>query len=121
MQLSSLVVQMRTGKIGLRKILYGRGIPGVEDKECGLCGQGEPNSVNVLKVSSGKKEHTERRREGICMEQQNPKVNADIAQTRPQSSDLYEEYRPTGIVHSRPEKEKKKTKPEPLRGSPLIE
>lgn len=31
-QLSSLVVQMRTGKIVLRKFLYERRVPGVEDK-----------------------------------------------------------------------------------------
>ena len=56
-----------------------------------------PHSINVPKVSSGKKEHIERRRERICMAQYHHKVNADIAQIRPQSSDLYED-RLTGTV-----------------------
>ena len=47
-QLSSLVVQMRTGKIGLRKFLYERRVPGVEDKGCDLCGQGEQTVHHIL-------------------------------------------------------------------------
>ena len=47
-QLSSLVVQMRTGKIGLRKFLYERRVPGVEDKGCDLCRQGEQTVHHIL-------------------------------------------------------------------------
>ena len=52
-----------------------------------------PHPVNVPKISSGTKEHMERRGERIGMAQHHPKVNADTTQIRPQSSDLYEEYR----------------------------
>ena len=48
--LSSLVFQMRTGKIGLRKFLYERRVPGVEDKECDLCGGGEQTVHHILSM-----------------------------------------------------------------------
>ena len=50
----------------------------------------------------------ERRGERICMAQHHHKVNADIAQIRPQSSDLYET---SYWDSSRPEKEKRKIEP----------
>ena len=49
-QLSSLVVQMRTGKIGLRRFLYERRVPGVEDKGCELCGHGEQTVHHILSM-----------------------------------------------------------------------
>lgn len=39
--LSSLGVQMRTGKIGLGKFRYEQRVPAVDDKGCDLCGGGE--------------------------------------------------------------------------------
>ena len=44
---SSLMVQMRTGKIGLRKFLYERKVPNVEDARCG-CRRGEETVRHVL-------------------------------------------------------------------------
>ena len=44
---SSLMVQMRTGKIGLKKFLYERNVPGIEDTEC-ACGEGEETVRHVL-------------------------------------------------------------------------
>lgn len=45
--ISSLMVQMRTGKIGLRKFLYERNVPDIEDTEC-ACGEGEETVRHVL-------------------------------------------------------------------------
>lgn len=45
--ISSLMVQMRTGKIGLKKILYVRKVPDVDDTEC-KCGEGEETVRHVL-------------------------------------------------------------------------
>ena len=58
-QLSSLVFQMRTGKIGLRKFLYEQRVPGVEDKGCDLCGQEEQTVYHIL--STCRKFRAERR------------------------------------------------------------
>ncbi len=44
---SSLMIQMRTGKIGLRKFLHERKAPGVEDARCG-CKRGEETVRHVL-------------------------------------------------------------------------
>ena len=41
------MIQMRTGKIGLRKFLYERKVPGVEDARCG-CKRGEETVRHVL-------------------------------------------------------------------------
>ena len=43
---SSLLVQMRTGKIGLRAFLFGRGVPDVATPVC-RCGQGRETAVHV--------------------------------------------------------------------------
>ena len=45
--LSSVLIQMRTGKIGLRHFLHSRGVPGVEDDTC-LCGQGPRKVEHAL-------------------------------------------------------------------------
>lgn len=45
-----MVVQLRTGKIGLRKFLYKRRVPGVEDKGCYLCGGGEQTVHHILSM-----------------------------------------------------------------------
>ena len=45
--ISSLMVQMRTGKIGLKKFLYERNIPDIDDTEC-ACGEGEETVRHVL-------------------------------------------------------------------------
>ena len=57
-----------------------------------------PHFINMPKFPRGKKEFMERRGERIYMAQYYHKVNADIAKVCPQSSDIYEEYKPTGIV-----------------------
>ena len=44
---SSLIVQMRTGKIGLRKFLHERNVPKVKDARCG-CRRGEETVRHVL-------------------------------------------------------------------------
>ena len=44
---SSLMIQMKTGKIGLRKFLYERNVPDIEDTEC-ACGEGEETLRHVL-------------------------------------------------------------------------
>ena len=44
---SSLMVQMRTGKIGHRKFLYERKVPDVEDARCG-CRRGEKTVRHIL-------------------------------------------------------------------------
>ena len=44
---SSLIVQMRTGKIGLRKFLHERNVPEVKDARCG-CKRGEETVRHVL-------------------------------------------------------------------------
>ena len=44
---SSLMVQMRTGKIGLRKFLYERNVPDISNTEC-ACGEGEETVRHVL-------------------------------------------------------------------------
>lgn len=41
---------MRTGKIRLRKFLYERKVPGVEDKGCDLYGQGEQTVHHILSI-----------------------------------------------------------------------
>ena len=41
------MVQMRTGKIDLRKFLYERNVPDIEDTEC-ACGEGEETVRHVL-------------------------------------------------------------------------
>jgi len=48
-ELSSLAIQMRTGKIGLRQFLYRRRIPGIETERC-QCGQGPQTISHVLFV-----------------------------------------------------------------------
>lgn len=48
--LSSLIVQMRTGKIGLRKFLYKQRVPGIEDRGCDLCGRGEQTVHHILSM-----------------------------------------------------------------------
>ena len=45
--ISSLMVQMRTGKIGLRKFLYERNVPDIGDTVC-ACGEGEETVRHVL-------------------------------------------------------------------------
>ncbi|EKG09000.1 hypothetical protein MPH_14030 [Macrophomina phaseolina MS6] len=49
--MSSLMVQMRTGKIGLRHFLYQRRVPGVTSGECD-CGRGLQTVSHVLYVCS---------------------------------------------------------------------
>ena len=44
---SSLIVQMRTGKIGLRQFLFRRKVAGIEDDQC-PCGQGVESVHHVL-------------------------------------------------------------------------
>ncbi len=46
-ELSSLVVQMRTGKIGLREFLFGRKVPGIEDGRC-ECRQGNQTVKHIF-------------------------------------------------------------------------
>ena len=46
---SSSIIQMRTEKIGLRKFLFNRKVPGIEDEECG-CNLGEQTVKHVLLV-----------------------------------------------------------------------
>lgn len=46
-ELSSLVVQMRTGKIGLRDFLFGRKVPGIEDGTC-ECRHGNQTVKHIL-------------------------------------------------------------------------
>ena len=46
-ELSSLVIQMRTGKIGLRQFLFERKVPGIEDGRC-ECRQGNQTVKHVL-------------------------------------------------------------------------
>ena len=43
----ALVIQMRTQKIGLRKFLYNRRVPGYEDPACD-CGRGLQGVLHVL-------------------------------------------------------------------------
>lgn len=45
--LSSVLVQMRTSKIGLRQFLYTRGVPEIDDDQCG-CGMGSQTVEHVL-------------------------------------------------------------------------
>lgn len=45
--ISSLMVQMRTGKIGLKKFLYERNVSDIDDTEC-ACGEGEETVSHVL-------------------------------------------------------------------------
>ena len=45
--ISSMIIQLRTEKIGLRKFLYSRGVPGIEDEGCG-CGLGQQTVMHVL-------------------------------------------------------------------------
>jgi ribonuclease HI len=45
--LSSVIIQMRTGKIGLRKFLFQRYVPGITDTTC-ECGRGEQTVQHVL-------------------------------------------------------------------------
>lgn len=51
--LTTLVVQMRTGKIGLREFLYERRIPAVGHKGCDLCGGGEQTTVHHMLLMYG--------------------------------------------------------------------
>lgn len=46
-ELSSLVIQMRKGKIGLREFLFQRKVPGIEDGRC-ECRQGNQNVKHIL-------------------------------------------------------------------------
>lgn len=73
---------MHTGKIGLRKFLYERRVPGVEDKEYNLCGGGEQIVHHILsmclEVLGGKEGHMEEGRKGACMEQYHHKINANL-------------------------------------------
>ena len=46
-ELSSLVIQMRTGKIGLREFLFQRKVPGITDGRC-TCRQGTQTVKHVL-------------------------------------------------------------------------
>lgn len=78
--LSSLVVQMRTGKIGLREFLYERRIPAVGHKGCDLCGGGEQTIHHMLLMymtCSRFRADTWRKEE---KEQYHHKSNADIIQ-----------------------------------------
>lgn len=45
--ISSLMYQMRTSKIGLRKFLYERNVPDIDNTEC-ACGEGEKTVRHVL-------------------------------------------------------------------------
>lgn len=45
--ISSLMVQMRTGKIGLKMFLYERNVSDIDDTEC-ACGEGEETVRHVL-------------------------------------------------------------------------
>ena len=45
--LSSILTQLRTGKVGLRDFLFSRRVPQVESPEC-LCGQGRQTVAHVL-------------------------------------------------------------------------
>ena len=47
MWISSFMVQMRTGKIGLKKFLYERNVPDIDDTKC-ACGEGEETVWHVL-------------------------------------------------------------------------
>lgn len=49
--LSSLIIQMRTGKISLRHFLYQRKVPGVTSGEC-ECGQGLQTVSHVMYTCS---------------------------------------------------------------------
>lgn len=44
---SSLLIQMRTEKIGLRDFLYQRGVPEVTDPQC-ICGEGRQTVMHAL-------------------------------------------------------------------------
>ena len=44
---SSLLIQMRTEKIGLRDFLYQRGVPEITDPQC-VCGEGRQTVMHVL-------------------------------------------------------------------------
>jgi hypothetical protein len=44
---SSLLVQMRTEKIGFRDFLYQRGVLGITDPQC-ICGEGRQTVMHVL-------------------------------------------------------------------------
>lgn len=46
---SSLIIQMRTGKIGLRQFLHQRGVPGFDSGTCD-CNQGQQTVKHVLLV-----------------------------------------------------------------------
>ena len=48
--MSSPIVQMQTGKIGLRKFLYEQRVPEVEDRECDLCSGGEQTIQHILSM-----------------------------------------------------------------------
>jgi len=47
--ISTLIMQMRTEKIGLRSFLYNRWVPGVEDDEC-PCGWGKQTAYHILLI-----------------------------------------------------------------------
>lgn len=46
-ELSALVIQMRTGKIGVREFLFQRKVPGIRDGRC-ICRQGTQTVKHVL-------------------------------------------------------------------------
>jgi exonuclease III len=55
---STLVIQLRTGKIGFNAFLYKRGVPGLDDPQCTHCNNGDDMTVEhvVLKCSKWREE-----------------------------------------------------------------
>jgi hypothetical protein len=55
---STLVIQLRTGKIGFNAFLYKRGVPGLDGPQCTHCNNGDDMTVEhvVLKCSKWREE-----------------------------------------------------------------